>query len=942
MKKFNFLLATATLSFLFCFSYGQKGIKNFTDTLPVDTNVIIGKLDNGLTYYIRRNTKPEKRVELRLAVNAGSILENESQKGLAHFTEHMAFNGTKTFSGNKMVDYLQKYGIKFGGDLNAYTSFDETVYMLKLPTDNKNLLDTGFIILQDWAANLLMDDKEIDKERGIITEEWRMGLGADDRMRKKYFPVIFKNSLYADRIPIGDVNIIKTFPYDTLRTFYKSWYRPNLQAVAIVGDIDVKEMEAKIKALFGGLKNPSALRPRPSIDIPDNKDPLISIVTDKEATSSQVMLFYKHNSEVTYTVGDYRKYLIAQLYTEMLNARLSEITLKSDAPFIMAQSDYSSFLARSKDAYELYAVAKENQIEKSLRTLLLENQRIKQFGFTETEMERIKDQFLSDYEKASNEFDKTESSKLVREYVSNFLSKDPIPGAQTEYKLVQKLLPKIKLEDVNALAAKWITDENMIVVVTAPEKEGLVVPTEKQLLDIIAESKKATVTAYVDNFKTDPLVKEEDLKTSKVTSKKENTELGYTELTFGNGVKAVIKKTDFKNDEILVSAYSTGGTSLYSDEDYLSAMYAGTVINQCGIGDFSNTELEKKLKGKDLEIGPYISDLKQGLTGKCSPKDLETLLQLSYLYCKSPRKDTAEYNAFMAKMKTQLKFLGASPIYAFYDTLFRAASSYNPRTIVIPKESQLNKINLDLVYKIYAERFANSNNMKFFIVGNVDVDSVTALLEKYLGSLPGTGKEDSWLNKNPKFPAGITDFVINKGTEDKGMVGIVQNEKFDWNEKNRLCLKMIKEIMFIKLIEIIREKMSGVYSPMVQLSADQYPESEYSLMIMFGCSPKSADKLSKAVFKLEKSLRDKGPLEVDLAKVKETMIREREVDVKTNKFWLDKLESYYYNNDDASMITDFDAKVNAITVKDIQDCFGKYFPKDHYVRVVLKPEAKKK
>jgi zinc protease len=940
MRKFNFLLATVVLSFLFCFSYGQKGIQKLTDTLPVDTNVIIGKLDNGLTYYIRKNTKPEKRVEFRLAVNTGSIMENESQKGLAHFTEHMCFNGTTTFPGNKMVDYLQKYGIKFGGDLNAYTSFDETVYMLKLPTDNKNLLDTGLQIIRDWAGNLLEDGKEIDKERGIITEEWRMGLGADDRMRKIYFPVIFKDSRYAERLPIGNIDVIKNFPYDTLRAFYKSWYRPNLMAVAIVGDIDVKAMEAEIIKRFSGMQNPSPLPKRTSFDIPDNKEPLISIATDKEATSSQVMLFYKHDSEVNYTVGDYKDYLTAQLYTEMLNARLSEITLKADAPFIMAQADYSSFLARSKDAYELYAVAKENQIKKTLETLLLENQRIKQFGFTQTEMDRIKDQLLSDYEKASNEFDKTESNKLIMEYVRNFLQKDPIPGAQNEYKLAQKLLPKIKLEDVNALAAKWITEENMLVVATAPEKEGMVMPTEQQLLDVIAESKKTVVTAYVDNFKTDPLVKEGEVKESKVTSKKENTELGYTELTFGNGVQAIIKKTDFKNDEILVNAYSTGGTSLYPDDQYISAMFASSIIDQCGIGDFSNTELEKKLKGKDLSLSPYIDDLKQGVTGKCSPKDFETLLQLSYLYCKSPRKDTAEYNAFIEKMKTQLKFLGASPIYAFYDTLFKASSSNSPRVIVIPKESQISKIDLDLVYKIYAERFANSNNMKFFIVGNVDVDSITPILEKYLGGLPGTGKAENWVNKNPKFPDGVTDFVINKGTDDKGMVGIVENEKFEWNDKNRLCIRMIKDIVSIKLIEVIREKMSGVYSPQVQLTAEQFPESEYSLMIMFGCSPKSADKLTKAVFKVMKSIRDKGPTDVDLAKVKEALIREREVDVKTNKFWLDKLESYYFNKEDATMITDFESKVNAITLQDIQDCFVKYFPKDHYVRVVLKPVAK--
>ena len=941
MRNLKALLSgIVAISCLWSYSYGQKGTLNLKDTLPVDPNVVIGKLDNGLTYYIRKNKKPENRVELRLAVNAGSVLENKSQQGLAHFTEHMCFNGTKTFPGNKMIDYLQKYGIAFGGDLNAYTGFDQTVYMLKLPVDNKNLLDTGIQIIEDYAHNVTFDDKEIDKERGVIIEEWRLGLGADDRMMKKWFPVAFKNSLYAERLPIGDIDVIKTFPFDTLRAFYKSWYRPNLQAVAIVGDIDVKEMEAQIKQHFANIKNPANPRPRLNIEIPDNKEPLISIVTDKEATGTMILLVYKHKAKINYTVEDYKEILTRNLFNEMLNARFTEITVQPNAPFIMAQSDYGNFLARSTDAYQLYAFPKENQIEKAFETLLIENERVKQFGFTATEFERMKDQILNDYEKASKEFDKTESNTLVNEYVDNFLNKEPIPGARNEFKLAKKLFPEITLQEVNALAAKWITDENIAIVITAPEKDGNKMPAEKQLTDIIASAKKAVITAYVDKFKTEPLVKE-DLKGSKVISKKENKDLGFTELTFGNGVKAIIKKTDFKNDEILIKAYSPGGLSLYPDQDYISAHFASDVINESGVGNFDNTELEKKLKGKEIEIGPYINDLKEGFTGKCSPKDFETLLQLTYLYCKEPRKDTAAFDAFMQKMKTQLKFLGSSPIYAFYDTLIKTSVSNSPRVVVIPNEKQLNQVNLDIAYNIYKERFSNVNDLKFFIVGNIDADSITPVLEKYLGSLPGTAKPENWLDKNPKFPAGITDFEIKKGSEPQSMVGIILDEKFEWNDKNRICLKMSKEIISIKLIEVIREELSGVYSPQVQVQFDQYPTSEFSLMVMFGCSPKNTDKLTKAVLKIIKSIRDKGPMETDLNKTKETLIREREVDMKTNKFWSDRLESFYFNNDDVSMITDYNNKINAITLKDIQDFAAKYFLKDHYVRVALKPAKKK-
>ena len=919
--------------------YAQKGIVNPKDTLPMDPNVIMGKLDNGLTYYIRKNSKPEKRVELRLAVNAGSINENPSQLGLAHFTEHMCFNGTTTFPGNQMIDYLQKFGISFGGDINAYTSFDETVYMLKIPTDNKELYDKGFQIIADWAHNVTEDGKEIDKERGIITEEWRLGLGAEERMQKKYFPVIFKDSRYADRNPIGDIEIIKNFTHDTLRSFYKTWYRPDLMAVAVVGDIDVKEVEAKIKAMFSGFQNPVNEKPRVFYEVPANKEPLISVCSDKEATNSLVLLLYKHLAKRIVTVDDYKQYLEAQLYNEMLGARFKEISDKADSPFIQAGSQYENFLARNTDAYELYGVPKENQINKTIEILLNENERVKQFGFTSTELDRFKDQMLTDYEKASKEFDKTESSNLVEEYVANYLHKDAIPGAEIEFKLAKRLMPEIKIEDINNLARTWITDDNIAIVVTAPEKDDIKLPSEQDIKNIILQSKTAKLTPYVDNFKPEPLVKEQ-LTGAKVTKKTENKELGYTELTFGNGVKAIIKKTDFKNNEIMVSAYSLGGISLYPDNDFVSAFFASSVINESGVGTFDNSQLEKKLKGKDIEIAPFIDDLKEGFQGKCSPKDFETLLQLTYLYCKEPRKDTAAYNGFMSKMKSQMKFIGNNPVYTFIDTLMKSATSNSPRSVVIPSTKQLNSVNLDVLYKIYSERFANVSDMKFFIVGNVDADSITPMLEKYLGSLPTSGKDETWKDNAPKFPAGITDIAVKKGTDQKSMVGIVMDEKFEWNDKNLLALRMAKEIVSIKLIEVIREELSGVYSPQVQLQFDEYPTPEFSLMIMFGCSPKNTDKLTKACFSIIKNIREKGPVEADLNKAKEELLRTREVDIKTNKFWLTKLEGLYYNKADASSILDFTNKVNAINVKDIQDFVAKYFLKDHYLRVVLFPAGK--
>jgi len=935
------LLGILMLSFLVNVGFAQKPVINYKDTIPVDPNVVIGKLSNGLVYYIRKNKKPENRIELRLAVNAGSILETQSQLGLAHFVEHMCFNGTKNFPNNQLIDFLQKTGVRFGADINAYTSFDETVYQLQIPADNKELIDKGIQVIEDWAHNVSFDGKEIDKERGIITEEWRLGLGADDRMRKKYFPIIFKNSLYADRIPIGDIKIIQTFPHDTLRKFYQNWYRPNLQAVAIVGDIDVKEMEQKIIQHFGGIQNPQTQKERVYFDVPDNKDPLICVATDKEATNSMVLLVCKHKALKVKNLEDYKNYLGIKLFTDMLTARLKEIGDKPDAPFIMSASDYGNFLAKSTDAYQLYAIAKENQSLQSLHTLLIENERIKKFGFTQTELDRMKEQFISDYEKASKEWDKTESANLADEYVANFLTQEPIPGSKNEFKLVKKLLSDISLEEINGLVKKLISDDNIAVVVTSPEKDGIKVPTEADIIKIIQEAKNTNILAYVDRFKIEPLVSE-NLIGSKVVSKNYNKDLDYTELTFGNGVKAIVKTTDFKNDEILLSAYSPGGLSLYEDKDFTSAFFASNIINESGIGNFDNTELEKKLKGKDIEISPYIDDLKEGFNGKSSPKDFETMLQLTYLYCKSPRKDTSSYHAFKSKMKSQVKFLGSNPLYAFIDTLYKTSTSSNPRVVIIPNEKQIDQINLDVLYDIYSQRFSNAGDFKFFIVGNINVDSITPILEKYLGGLPVNGKPENWIDKSPKFPEGVTDIEFKKGAEPKSMVGLIFNEKFEWNDNNRIILSLVEQIFEIKLIEVIREELSGVYSPQLQVQFDQYPKPEFTMMVMFGCSPKNTGKLTKSVFGIINSVKKKGPTSIDVEKAKEAIIREREVNSKTNKFWLKRIENYYFNNDNVALINDYKNKVTAITAKEIQDFVIKYFPGTHYVRVVLKPEDKKK
>lgn len=940
MKR-NFFAFPVILLFVLGSSliYGQTTQLDLTTPLAVDPDVRIGKLDNGLTYYIRYNKKPEKRVELRLAVNAGSILENEDQQGLAHFMEHMNFNGTKSFPHNELVDFLQKTGVKFGADINAYTSFDETVYMLQLPTDDSVVLNQGYQVLEDWSHNALLDDKEIDKERGVIIEEWRMGLGAQDRMMKKFFPVIFKGSAYANRIPIGKVDILQNFKHELLRKYFQDWYRPDLEAVIVVGDIDPAKVEAQIKAHFSGIKNPPSEKPRKVFDIPDNKEPLIAVTTDKEATENYILMFYKHPVEKVKDLQGYKDKLTAQLFTAMLNNRFGEIAQKPESPYVYASANYGQFLARNKDSYMVNAMTKENQIEKSLEILLAENERVKRFGFTKTEFERQKEEMLSQYEKASKEFDKTESMSLTNDYVSNFLTDDPIPGARKAFKYVKNLLPEIKIEDINALAKEFVTDENMALVVMAPEKPGVEVPKEAAILKIIKDSKSTDLQPYVDNFKEEPLITA-DLKGSAAYSKTVNTELGYTEFKLANGVTVVLKPTHFKNDEILLSGYCLGGTSNVPDESFLSANYATQVIEMSGAGNFDNVELEKKLKGKNVEVHPYLNDTKEGIKGNCAPKDLETMMQLVYLYFKSPRKDTTAFKAFMSQLENQVKFMKGSPQMSFYDTLFKSVYPGYKRMIIFPTTEQLKQINLNQLYKIYVSRFASAKEFTFFLTGNFSIDTIMPLIAKYFGSLPSQNRPEAWVDRSPTFPKGTVNNTLYKGTDPQGMVGIVMSENFDWNAKNLLELSMLKEIVSITLIEVIREKMSGVYSPQVAMNPTHFPKSKFAFMVMFGCSPKTANKLTKAVFGEIKKIRTNGPTLVDLDKAKETLIRSRETDLEKNDFWLNKMESLYYDNTDPTTILDFKDRVNAITIEDLKFAANTWLNPNHYVRVVLKPEKK--
>ena len=921
-------------------SFAQSASEELASRIPIDSAVRTGTLDNGLTYYIRKNTKPENRVELRLAVNAGSILENDNQRGLAHFTEHMAFNGTENFAKNELVSTLQSAGVRFGAHLNAYTSFDETVYMLLLPTTDTTLQD-GLQILQDWAQGITFEDEEIDKERGVVIEEWRIGQGAQQRMRDEYLPVVLADSRYAQRLPIGTKDILENFEYETVRQFYRDWYRPDLMAVVAVGDIDVDAMEKQIREYFGELSNPTESRGRQIYQIPNHDDTKVVVVTDPEATYNQISLYYK-SEEVSLvedeTLGDYRQSVLEAIFTGLLNDRLGELTQLASPPFINAGTYYGD-IVRTKDAYQAYAVVAEGGIERGIKTLIQQQEKVRKFGFTQSELDRYKKQLLTAYERAYNEREKTNSKGYASEYVSSFLEGEPIPGIAFEYQFMQDYLPGVTLEEINALADRWMREENRVAVVLAPEKEGVEVPTKEEVRQYLQEAQNAEVSAYEEEEVPEALLEE---RPASGTVTQENTldSLGVTELTFGNGVRAVLKPTDFKDDEILMLASSPGGHSLYDLDTYRSAINAGNIVNQSGVGELSLVALDKFLADKNAGVRPYIAELKEGFSGNSTPRDLETLLQLTYLYFTQPRLDSASFQSYINKNKAVYQNLLSNPQYYYRDRRARILSQNNPRGGGYPTVEDWNKVQLEEVYQVYRDRFADASDFTFFLVGNFAVDSIKPLLASYLGSLPTTDRQETWKDVGVRPPQGVVEEDIYRGSDAKSMVNLTFTGEFDYDRQEVFQLNVLIQALNIKLTEEIREKMSGVYGISARASAVKYPYEHYSVNVGFPCAPENVDTLVQGVYREIKKLQANGPTQTDLDKVKETLRREYETNLKENGYWLRLLESAYFNDEDATEILNYEEAINELSVTDLKTLADQYFNFENVVEVVLYPEEK--
>ena len=887
--------------------------------IPIDPNVRIGKLDNGLTYYIRHNELPENRADFYIAQKVGSILEEENQRGLAHFLEHMCFNGTTNFPGKGIINWLETIGVRFGENLNAYTSIDETVYNINnVPVTRDGIVDSCLLILHDWANDLTLDPKEIDNERGVIHEEWRTGQGAMMRMYEQALPKAFEGSKYGHRLPIGTIEVIDNFPYQALRDYYEKWYRPDQQGIVVVGDIDVDKVEAKIKEIFSPIEMPANAAERVYEQVPDNKEPIITIAKDKEQPTTMIYIWHKHpatpneaKGQLSYLVQNY----MLSMIESMLNARLEELRQGANPPFINAGSGNNDFLlAKTVEAFAGIAISKDDGIPTALATLIREIERARKFGFTASEYARAKADYLRGLESAYNERDKMKNNQYVQEYVRHFIDNEPIPGIETEYALMNQLAPNIPVEAINSILPQLIKDENIVINIFGPDKEGMVYPTEAEILDILNKTKAEEITAYVDKVSDEPLMKETP-KAGKII-KTEEGPFGSTALTLSNGIRVVVKNTDFKADEIRMRAFSPGGTSVFGTKEALQIKMLNAVAGLGGLGNFSNVDLEKVLAGKKASVNASVSDLSEGLNGSCSPKDLETMLQLVYLSFTAPRMDNDAFESFKQRTKAALANQEADPSMALTDTLQREMYGNHPMAGRV-KADMIDQTDYNRIMEMYKDRFKEAGDFTFLFVGNINLEEAKPLIETYLGGLPTINRKENYQDIKMDIRKGTHKNLFEKQMETpKATVLNIISGNCEYNLKNDLLMTMLSQTMSMVYLETVREKEGASYGVSAFGQLSRGIKDEAIFQIYFDTDPAKREKMEQIVMSELQKVAQEGPRPEHLAKMKEFLLKKHIENAKENGYWLGQLNNYYWYNTD--MNTDYEKLVNELSVEDVK------------------------
>ncbi len=917
------------------------------DPMPVGPGVTVGQLENGLQYYIRENSEPANRAEFSLVVKVGSVVEDEDQLGLAHFLEHMAFNGTENFEKQELIDFMESIGMRMGADLNAGTSFDETRYMLQIPTDSPEVMANTFQILEDWAHGLTLDPEEIDKERGVIIEEWRLRRGAAARIQDEQFPVLLRDSRYAERSPIGTVESLETFEHEALRRFYRDWYRPDLMAVIAVGDFDGAEVEALLIEHFEGISAPENPRERVEYSVPDHDETLFTIATDEELTSTSVAVYHMLALDEQETIGGYRQQLVEGLYNGMLNLRLGEIARNPNPPFLGAGSSKGS-LVRSKGAYLLSANVPEDGIERGLEVVFTEAERVARFGFTASELERQKIDVLRGIERAYTDRANRGSASYAAEYSRAFLDDEPIPGIEYEFELYKRFIPEITLTEVNQIGSEWIRPQNRVVVVTGPEKEDLDMPSEEALLAVLTGVADMEITAYEETVIDQPLLAEIP-EGSTVVGTREFAE-DIVEWELGNGVRVALKPTDFREDQVLFQGFSPGGTSLASDEEWIPASSATVLLQGGGLGPFNTTDLRRVLTGKVASARPFISSFEEGVTGSGSPQDLETMFQLIYMTFTAPRADPEYFEVFNTRNRTSLQNRDASPAVAFNDAINRIMTQDALRSRPVTVET-LDHTDLGGSLAFYQDRFEDASDFTFIFVGNIDLDVMRPLVERYLGGLPSTNRVETWRDLGERPPRGVIEEIVRKGLEPQSQTRLFFTGSIDYGDRSqRLGIAVMTSVLETRLREVLREELGGTYSVSVGSSFSWRPAGQYRLSISFGSDPERADELLAAVYEEIDRLKISPPDEAEVNDVLEAQRRAWETNQESNSWWLSVLDGRYrylldqsegrYPSGDVLLETlpTYGADLDALTPPRIQELARRYFDQDNRVRVTLLPE----
>ena len=913
--------------------------------IPVDPAVRIGKLDNGLTYYIRHNDYPEHVANFYIAQRVGSINEEESQRGLAHFLEHMAFNGSEHFKGNGIIEFCRSLGVEFGSDLNAYTSIDQTVYRVcNVPTKRATALDSCLLILKDWSNGLSLEPDEIDKERDVVHNEWRLGEGPSQRMLQRALPKTYPGSKYGERLPIGLMSVIDSFKPQTLRAYYQKWYRPDNQAIIVVGDVDVNHMEDKIKELFAGIKvDPNAPKVVPEA-VPDNKEAIYVYEKDKEMQMANVWVMMKHEAtkpeekaSMAYLVQDYAVSVISQ----MINQRLSEMTQDAACPFFQGFADDANYLlSRTKDCFELIGIPKEGKEMETLQVLYREAKRAREFGFTATEYERAKADYLSSLEKQYTNRDKRKNDEFGDAYRDHYLNNEPIPPLDVLYQTMQQIAPNIPVQAINQMLPQLITptDSNLVVMIMAQDKEGKVHPTEQDMAAAIAAARAEKLEAYVDNVKDEPLLDVATIKKGKITKETENKTFGYKELTLSNGATVILKKTDFKDDEVQMQAFSKGGKSLYGEADYTNLKVFDTAIGMSGLGNFSSTELQKALAGKNVNADLSLANTRQYLTAHSTPKDIETMFQMSYLYFTNVKKDDKQFQNLMTQLDMALKNKSLSPDAVFSDSVAATTYGHNPRFNNIDVKD-LKDINYDRILEIAKERFQNAGQFTFVIAGNFDEQTIRPLIEQYIASLPATKAKPEQFKEVITFAKGevVNQFKV-KTESPKATAREMWYAEMPYTLDNIVKLDAVGQVLSMIYLKTIREDESAAYSCGAAGHFNTGTNQPKALLQAY--CPMNPDKSELAVRLLHEGIQNMAK-QVDadqLQKVKDYMLKQADIDAKQNSYWINTITTFKEYGLDVN--TDYKKTVEALTVDSVRDFLNELLKSGNHVEVIMTPETK--